>query len=80
LKGYFWKVKVEELVDWGLSLYGQIRSAPGSSVWVSVWEVMEEGPGLIGLIAQFGRAASSRKILGGSKLLPFKNDGGHCVL
>ena len=33
------------------------------------------------LIAQFGRAASSRKSLGGSKLLPFiKNDGGHCVL
>ena len=29
------------------------------------------------LIAQFGRAASSRKSLGGSKLLPFKNDGGH---
>ena len=28
----------------------------------------------------FDRAASSRKILGGSKLLPFKNDGGHCVL
>ena len=31
-------------------------------------------------IAQFGRAASSRKTLGGSKLLPFKNDGGHYVL
>ena len=31
-------------------------------------------------IAQFGWAASSRKSLGGSKLLPFKNDGGHCVL
>ena len=31
-------------------------------------------------IAQFGRAASSRKSLGGSKLLPFQNDGGHCVL
>ena len=31
-------------------------------------------------IAQFGRAASSRKSLGGSKLLTFKNDGGHCVL
>uniref|UniRef100_A0A8C7FVT1 Uncharacterized protein n=1 Tax=Oncorhynchus kisutch TaxID=8019 RepID=A0A8C7FVT1_ONCKI len=31
-------------------------------------------------IAQFARLASSRKILGGSKLLPFKNDGGHCVL
>ena len=25
-------------------------------------------------IAQFGRAVSSRKRLGGSKLLPFKND------
>ena len=31
-------------------------------------------------IAQFGWAPSSRKSLGGSKLLPFKNDGGHCVL
>jgi hypothetical protein len=31
-------------------------------------------------IAQFGRAASSRKSLAGSKLLPFKNDGGHCVV
>ena len=32
------------------------------------------------LIAQFGLAASSRKSLGGSKLLPFKKDGGHCGL
>ena len=31
-------------------------------------------------IAQFGRAASSRKSLGGSKLGPFKNYGSHCVL
>ena len=32
-------------------------------------------------IAQFGRTASSMKSLGGSRpLLPFKNDGGHCVL
>ena len=31
-------------------------------------------------IAQFNQAASSRKSLGGSKLLPFKNEGGHCVL
>ena len=31
-------------------------------------------------IAPFGQAASSRERLGGSKLLPFKNDGGHCVL
>ena len=31
-------------------------------------------------IAQFGRAASSRKSVGGSKLLPFKNDGSHCVV
>ena len=31
-------------------------------------------------IAQFGQVASSRKSLGGSKLLQFKNDGGHCVL
>ena len=31
-------------------------------------------------IAQFGLEASSRKSLGGSKHLPFKNDGGYCVL
>ena len=31
-------------------------------------------------ISQFGRAASSRKNLGGFKLLPFRNDGSHCVL
>ena len=31
-------------------------------------------------IAHFGQAASSRKSLGGSKLLPFKNDGGNCVI
>ena len=31
-------------------------------------------------IAQFGQAASSKKSLGGSKRLPFKNDGGHCVV
>ena len=30
--------------------------------------------------AQFGQTPSSRKSLGGSRLLPFKNDGGHCVL
>ena len=30
-------------------------------------------------IAQFGWAASSRKSLGSFNLLPFKNDGGHCV-
>ena len=32
------------------------------------------------LLAQFGRVASSRKSLGGSKLLTFKNDGGPCIL
>ena len=31
-------------------------------------------------IVQFDQAASSRKSLGGSKLLPFNNDGGHCLL
>ena len=31
-------------------------------------------------IAEIGRAASSRKSLGGSKHLQFKDDGGHCVL
>jgi hypothetical protein len=31
-------------------------------------------------IAQFGQVTSSRKSLEGSKLLQFKNDGGHCVL
>jgi hypothetical protein len=31
-------------------------------------------------LLRIGRAACSMKSLGGSKLLPFKNDGGHCVL
>ena len=31
-------------------------------------------------IAKFGQVASSSKSIGGSKLLPFKNDGSHCVL
>ena len=38
----------------------------------------DQGPS--SLTAQFGRSAKSRKSLGGSKRLPFKNDGGHCVL
>ena len=32
------------------------------------------------MIAQFDWAASSRMSIGGSKLFPFKNDGGHFVL
>ena len=57
--------------------------------WLSFWEVLaspQRNSGALELadqgpspIAQFGWAASSRKGLGGSKLLPFKN-GGHCVL
>ncbi|TQW86568.1 hypothetical protein D1N63_19805, partial [Clostridioides difficile] len=43
-------------------------------------ELCQSDQGLSPPIAQFGRAASSRKSLGGSKLLPFKNDGGTCVL
>ena len=35
---------------------------------------------LLNRLLSVARAASSRKSLGGSKLLPFKNDGGHCVL
>ena len=58
--------------------------------WLSFWKVLpspqrdyrvfghlpDQGPSPP--IAQFGRAAGFRKCLGGSKLLPFKNDGGHC--
>ena len=40
--------------------------------------ISDQGPS--SPIAQFGRGASSRKSLCGSKLLPFNNDGGHCVL
>ena len=35
---------------------------------------------LLTRLLSLARAANSRKSLGGSKLLPFKNDGGHCVL
>jgi hypothetical protein len=45
-----------------------------SGSWSPPW------PRTFPLIAQFGQVANSRKSLGGSKLLPFKNDGGHCVL
>ena len=38
--------------------------------------LLDQGPS--SLIGQFGREVSSS--LGGSKLLPFKNDGGHCVV
>ena len=48
-----------------------------SDHWV-LGHLLDLGPSP--LISQFGQAASSRKSLGGSKLLPFKNDGGHCVL
>jgi hypothetical protein len=48
-----------------------------SDHWV-LGHLPEEGPSP--LIAQFGRVASSRTSLGGSKLYPFKNDGGHTVL
>ena len=44
----------------------------------TVGHLPDQGPSAP--IAQFGRAASSGKSLGGSKLLPFKHDGGHCVL
>ena len=48
------------------------------ALWSSVLGYFpDQGPYLP--IVQFARAASSRKKLGGSKLLPFKNDGGHCV-
>ena len=43
---------------------------------VSLGHLLDQGPSL--LIA--GRVASYRKSLGGSKLVPLKNDGGHCVL
>ena len=48
-----------------------------SDHWV-LGHLPDQGPSLP--IAQFGRAASSRKSLVGSKLLPFKNAGGHEVL
>ena len=46
-------------------------------VFVFLGHLPDQGPSPP--IAQFDRAASSRS-LGGSKLHPFKNDGGHCVL
>ena len=35
---------------------------------------------LLPRLLSLGRVANSRKSVGGSKLLPFKNNGGHCVL
>ena len=48
-----------------------------SDHWV-LSHLLDQGPSHP--IAQFGRGASSRKILGASKRLPFMNDGGHCIL
>ena len=48
-----------------------------SDHWV-LGRLPDQGPSL--QITQFGRADSARKSLGCSKLPPFKNDGGHCVL
>ena len=48
-----------------------------SDHWV-LGHIPDQGPSPT--IARFGQAVSSRKSLGGSKLLPFKNDGGHSVL
>ena len=59
--------------------------------WLSFWKVLpspQKNSGALSEwwpkppppIAQFRWTASSRKSLGGSKLLPFKNDGVHCAL
>jgi hypothetical protein len=48
-----------------------------SDLWV-LGHLPDQGP--FPTIAQFARMASSRKSLGSSKLLLFKNDGGECVL
>ena len=53
-------------------LWGSVRVPLGSS--------SHPWPRPFSPIAQFGRAASSRKGLSGSKLLPFKNNRGHCGL
>ena len=45
-------------------------------LWSSVSVTIGSDQGPSSLIAQFGPAASSKKILGCSKLLSFKNDGG----
>ena len=54
-------------------------------LWISVrltigFLVTSLTKALLPRIALFDWAASSRKSLGGSKVLPFKNDGVHCVL
>ena len=40
--------------------------------------LLDQGPSP--MIIQYSWAASSRKSHGGSRHLPFKNDGGHCIL
>ena len=56
---------------------GTLELCQSDRVWV-LSHLPDQGP--CPPIAQSGRTASSRKSLDGSKLLPFKNDGGHCVL
>ena len=57
--------------------------------WLSFWKVLPSLQRNFGALsewpcqsdhAQFGRVACTRKSLGGSKFLPFKHDGGHCLL
>ena len=66
-----------------LSFWNVLRSPQRNSGALSEWQfglghLPDQDPSPP--IAQFGQAASSRKSPGGSKLLPFKIDGGNCVL
>ena len=55
------------------------RKSGALSEWPSGLDHLpDQGPSP--LIAQFGQAASPGKNIFGSKTIPFKNDGGHCVL
>ena len=55
------------------------RNSGSLSEWPSfLVHLPDQGPSPP--ISQFGLAASSWKSLGGSKLLPFKNDGHHCLI
>ena len=45
-----------------------------------LWSSVRVAIRVLGHLPDLPRAASSRKSLGGSKLLLFKNVGGHCVL
>ena len=72
-----WPLYHKGLIGGVLQRWLSFRNILPSPHWV-LGHLTDYGP--FPPIAQFGQVASSKKSLCGSKRLPFKNDGGHCVI